>query len=201
LTRPFNIIAVSLLTFCIGLFPATGPRAAEFRVFQYAQDYDDGPGAYIVMVGETVTGDTDRFLDALPRAIALHGSEEFPIDLWLEGPGGDLDEALKLGQLVYDLGFATLVDEGAECASACALIWLGGARLYAHERARIGFHQAWEGDGVASVAGNAEVGFYLSQVGLERATVQYVVSADPDSMTWLNRSIADTIDLPVTFLD
>jgi dTDP-4-dehydrorhamnose 3,5-epimerase len=72
LTRPF-IIAVSLLTFCIGLFPATGPHAAEIRAFQYAQDYDDGPGAYIVMVGETVTGDTDRFLDALPRAIALHG--------------------------------------------------------------------------------------------------------------------------------
>jgi hypothetical protein len=175
--------------------------AAEFRVFQYGDDYDDGPGAYIVMTGETEPGDYGRFLDVLPKAIALHGSEEFPIDLWLEGPGGDLDEGLRLGQLVYDLKLATLVDKGAECASACALIWLGGAQLYAHEEARIGFHQAYEGDGIASISGNADVGFYLSQVGLERATVQYVVSADPDSMTWLNRTIADAIDLPVTFLD
>ncbi len=180
---------------------STGATAADFSVHKYEEDYDDGPGAYIVMTGETQYGDYQRFLEVLPEAISIHGSREYKIDVWLEGPGGYLDEALKLGQLVYDLGFATFVDDGDECASACALIWLGGGSLYAVEGAQIGFHQAYLGEGEASISANAKVGHYLSQVALEANVVSYVVGASPDEMTWLTPEVATAIDLPVDYLN
>lgn len=178
-----------------------GPlAAAEVRVGQYDDDYDDGPGAYMVIAGETLEGDYGRFLDALPEAIALHGSRTFPIDVWLEGPGGDLDESLKLGQLIFDLGFATLVDARTECVSACALLWLSGARMYMVDGAEIGFHQSYEGEGEASIIGNARVGFHLSRVGLEANVVDFVMSASPDEVRWLEPSLAETIGIPFTML-
>lgn len=174
--------------------------AADVSVGQYDTPYADGPGAWIWVSGETSVGDYQRFLTALPEAIALHGSTEHPIDVWFDGPGGDLDEAIKLGQLIYDLGFATLVDGGDECASACALLWLSGTTLYMVEGAKIGFHQAYEAAGAASIVGNARVGHYLAQVGLEASVVDYVMSSEPDGITWLEPRIAEAIDLPIFML-
>lgn len=185
----------------LGLALAAGPvAAADVSVSQYDEDYADGPGAYIVISGETLPGDYERFIAALPEAIAIHGSRAFPIDIWLEGPGGDLDVALKLGELIYDLGFATLVDQGTECVSACALLWLSGARLYMVEGAQIGFHQSYEGDGEASIVGNARVGFHLSRVGLEANVVDFVMSASPEDVRWLDPSLAETVGIPFSML-
>lgn len=174
--------------------------AAEFSAEAYEDKVDGKQLAYIEVSGETEIGDYNRFLDVLPRAIALHQSEETPVDVWLSGPGGDLDEALELGKLILDLGFVTNVDEDVECASACALVWLGGASLYMHKDAKIGFHQAYVDDGESSIAGNAVVGHYLSEVGLEANIVEFVVSAEPESMIWLTPEVAKSLNLPVEIL-
>ena len=94
----------------------------------------------------------------------------------------------------------TNVDEDVECASACALVWLGGASLYMHKDAKIGFHQAYVDDGESSIAGNAVVGHYLSEVGLEANIVEFVVSAEPESMIWLTPEVAKSLNLPVEIL-
>lgn len=185
-----------------GLFLSIqGANAATFTVDTYSKPYEDGPGAFIVMEGDTAAGDYNRFLKVLPKAIARHGSEKFAIDVWLEGPGGNLDEAMKLGRLIYDLGFATLVAEDEECASACALIWIAGARLYMHPDARIGFHQAYTGDGDPTITGNGAVGYFLAEVGVKRGVVSYVLSAPPEDMTWLTPTIAEAIGLPLNILE
>lgn len=186
--------------FGLAMLPAL-VTAAEFNVEQYDEKYEDGPGAYIEMSGEVEPGDYYKLLEVLPKAIALHGSEEYGIDLWLSGPGGDLDEALKIGKFIFDLNIATMVDKRDECASACALIWLGGSSLLMHPEARIGFHQAYVGDGEASIAGNAMVGHYLSEVGLDASVAYYVVAARPEEMAWLTPRLAASIDLPVVFLE
>ncbi len=180
---------------------ALSAQAAEITAHRYQADYEDGPGAYIFITGETERGDYQRFLNAMPEAIALHGSRQFPIDVWLEGPGGDLDEALRLGRLIYDLGFFTLVDANEECASACALIWLGGARLFMKSEARVGFHQAYDSVGTASVTGNALVGHYMSEVGLSASVVRYVMTAEPGELEWLRPDQLESIGLPVTVLE
>lgn len=195
----FPRLARSVLLAGLFVVPNLG-SAAEMSAYAYRTDYSDGPGAYIIISGDTERGDYRRFLKVLPEAIALHSSRENPIDVWLEGPGGDLDEALKLGQLIYDLGFITLVDKGTECASACALIWLGGASLYMHPEAHVGFHQAYEADNTASIEGNALVGHYLSEVGLSASVVRYVMTAPPDDLVWLRPDVLQSIGLPVNLL-
>ena len=61
--------------------------------------------------------------------------------LLLESPGGTLDDGIELGKSVRLKGLRTLTRE--TCASACALIFLGGTeRWLIGPRARIGFHQA-----------------------------------------------------------
>jgi hypothetical protein len=44
-----------------------------------------------------------------------------------ESNGGNLLAGIRIGALIRTRGFATLVRAGSQCASACALAWLGGA--------------------------------------------------------------------------
>jgi len=61
--------------------------------------------------------------------------------LMLESPGGLLFEGFSLGRELRTHGFRTITRY--ECASACAIIFLGGVeRVLAGSRARIGLHQA-----------------------------------------------------------
>jgi len=60
--------------------------------------------------------------------------------LLLESPGGELYEGLELATKVRKAGFRTIVRSA--CASACAMIFLGGAeRMLMGPGARIGLHQ------------------------------------------------------------
>ena len=46
--------------------------------------------------------------------------------VYLDSPGGNLREGLKLGAYFYDLKIETVVEAKAPCTSACALAFLGG---------------------------------------------------------------------------
>ena len=78
------------------------------------------------------------FETATARAEALGCANPW---LLLESPGGSLDDGIELGKAVRLKRLRTLTRE--TCASACALIFLGGTeRLLVGPKARIGFHQA-----------------------------------------------------------
>lgn len=77
--------------------------------------------------GEIAPGDADALL-ALVREAYPEGAEipaALP-EVWLDSPGGDPFEGFALGWLIRDLGMATVVPEGAICASACTIVVLGG---------------------------------------------------------------------------
>lgn len=163
-----------------------------------AATYEDAPtSAYIDVSGEIEPGDYYQFMAAVREAIRLHTHPEHKIDVWFEGPGGVVADALEIGRQAWLLGFATMVGPDAECASACALAWLGGESLWAHPTARIGFHQVWSGDREADVTANAEVGFYLAEVGVSARAVRYITDTPPDSMRWLDADDAAAMGLPV----
>jgi hypothetical protein len=81
------------------------------------------------------------------------------------------------------------VADNALCASACALVWLGGKERFMGKNARIGFHAAREDDSLeVSSTGNAIVGAYLYQVGItDFRTITFITRARPDAMTWLTQ--------------
>jgi hypothetical protein len=59
----------------------------------------------------------------------------------LHSPGGSVTDALKIGRLIREKGFATQVDAGRYCASSCPLVFAGGVERRAGDKARIGVHQ------------------------------------------------------------
>jgi hypothetical protein len=99
----------------------------------------------IIISGEIVTGDADRFEDALGKA-----GPDVAIVKLRASPGGDLREAIRIGQLIRRLKMFTDVaaqadpspvidltpegayvygtDADATCASACFFIWIAGAQ-------------------------------------------------------------------------
>src|SRR5215831_16624851 len=106
----------------------------------------------------------------------------------LESDGGSLLAGIRIGEFIRLRGFVTVVPNGARCASACAIAWLGGAQRFMGEQSLIGFHAAYrkETTGASeSGMGNAVLGAYLNSIGLSEAAVAYVTMAAPNSMTWL----------------
>ena len=80
-----------------------------------------------------------KFDDVVKKAVAIGCSR--PLTMLLESPGGSLFDGILLGREVRSQGLRTVARY--DCASACAIIFLGGAeRMLVGSRARIGFHQA-----------------------------------------------------------
>jgi hypothetical protein len=85
-----------------------------------------------------------------------------------------------------------VVADNIRCASACALIWMGGTERYMGLRARLGFHSTrmtWNRNDAryneVHEYGNSLVTRYLRQLGVVELESIRLISAPPNSMTWV----------------
>jgi hypothetical protein len=113
--------------------------AAALDISKHAKDSAE---VNVVLLKGTVTdGDAyelKTYLKTLPKKATTV--------VYLDSPGGNLREGLKLGNLFYEFKIETVVDDKASCTSACALAFLGGRDI--NEKAkrtkvstgRLGFH-------------------------------------------------------------
>jgi hypothetical protein len=150
---------------------------------------------FVRVLGALELADGDKF-----AAIASQYDKALVV---LASDGGNLVAGLRIGQLIRLHGFSTLVPDGARCASACAIAWLGGVIRFMQPTARIGFHAAYRiEDGVATEtgAGNALVGAYLSRLGLSDSAIFYVERAPPTQITWLTKQDAEKVGIEVAVL-
>ncbi len=90
------------------------------------ESIDDQPDA------EIAYGDHDRLLKLLKANPDID-------TLRLNSQGGKIYAAYRMADVVIDYGLTTQVD--GVCASACAYVFLGGARREMTRGSRIGFHQ------------------------------------------------------------
>ena len=150
-----------------------------------AKTYDGGLKV-VSISGPLERGDSQKFWDAIKddsKGLAIFHS-----------PGGLLEEGLAIGEQIRHKGFASAVAENTLCASACALAWLGGRPRLMKDTAKIGFHAAYVVNGPykrESGVGNAIVGAYLTDMGLNLNAVRYVTTPGPDEIQWL--SVRDAI--------
>lgn len=169
---------------------ASSAWAAEIEV-AHVESY-----TFVTISGELVLEDGEKFARAvrsLPGAIIV-----------LNSPGGNLFAGLRIGALAHQRGFATLVPEGATCASACAIAWVGGRKRFLAKHSLLGFHAAYKvknGDAVESGAGNAILGAYLNQLGLSFAAIYAITHAGPENMTWLDANEAKAIGIDAVEID
>jgi len=110
------LVAVVLATFFMGVqFKAV---AATFVT--------DDLGVSITMSGEIKSGDADRFASIFVAVKPIYANYfPFPNSLYLDSPGGDVAEAIRIAELVkvLALSVATMPDGKGVCASSCFLIY------------------------------------------------------------------------------
>ena len=163
-----GIATIAVAAMLAGL-PAS---AAEIRVVKA----DSGP--FVLVEGDFDSGDGDRFVQltaSLPRTTTVV----------FDSPGGNLLAGLTIGQTIRARGYATLVADGALCASACAIAWLGGVKRFLASGGRLGFHAASGSSGV-SAPGNAIVGAYMARLGLSQDAVYALTEASPNEIAWFD---------------
>jgi hypothetical protein len=165
-------------------------RAAEFSK---SNSSDGGPDV-IFVIGDLTLGDDRQFAN-----FALSSTDAVVV---FQSPGGNLRAGIEIGRAIHLKGFATLVPDTVQCASACALAWLGGRIRYMSNTAQVGFHAVEsEGQATVSSSGNALVGAYLNQLGLPASAIIYITDASPQGMQWLNFTDAQRFGIDVRPFD
>jgi hypothetical protein len=161
----------------LSLVAATAAAAATIEV----QHPDSGP-PLVLVTGEFEFSDVSAFNAAvapLSKAVVSFASD-----------GGALLAGIRIGTSIREKRFATLAADGAICASACAVAWLGGEKRFVGRGANVGFHAAYvlkAGGAVAeSGPGNAVLGAYLDRLGLSEEAIRYVTDAEPSTIHWMS---------------
>jgi hypothetical protein len=178
-------IRVLIAALAFMLASASRTLAAEINVIE-------APGMVptILVRGEIRKGDGNEF----ETKVGKHNRGL----VVLSSPGGNVTEALQIGAIINTQGLATMVAD--ECASACALIWLSGVRRYFNKGAKIGFHAAYvhrNGKATETGMGNAEIGSYLTHLGLSIEVIRFVTAAPPNTIRWLSLGDAKRLGIAV----
>jgi hypothetical protein len=158
---------------------------------QSAEVYCNNPQCQLVarLVGPIEKGDYQKVAAFIPA--------HQPAVVYLDSPGGDVDEALKIGRLFRaqlietDIWFRN--DNRAICASACALIWFGGIE----RNSVVGLHRPRFTDPMfASLppAKAAEVyrqvleriNIYLREMEVPASIIEQMTNTSSSAVTWID---------------
>jgi hypothetical protein len=131
-----------------------------------------------------------------PVAFAGEIAQFKPAFITFRSVGGNVTSAMKIGRMIRALGISTLQIRSAECASACALAFVGGVRRSA-EAGSIGVHQASFSDDAALDSKTAvtavqamtgEIIGYLTEMGVSPQLLQLSLSVESSDMRYLTSS-------------
>jgi hypothetical protein len=169
--------ALAVLVFLWLVSPA---QAASMHVI------DENGKQGIVVEGLIATGDNDEFSRLLEGVRDKSSSLVF-----VSGAGGNGLTGVLIGDIVRRSGMSTVVLEGNDCASACAMIWVAGGRRMAGKNACIGFHGMFDpASGQAIADGNGIAGAHLGLVGLSLDAVFLLTPRQLD-VHWLTDETAE----------
>jgi ATP-dependent protease ClpP protease subunit len=147
-------------------------------------------GCAIALQGSINRGSTLAFDEAIARAGRGGCADPW---LLLESPGGLLSQGIELGKAVRIAKLRTIARY--DCASACALIFLGGIeRVLVGSRARIGLHQASSGP-----RGERQCASTL-QTGAARDLRRYLSWVIPSTADEVVATLMDTSCATMTFV-
>ncbi|MFZ3581886.1 hypothetical protein ACOI1H_06900 [Loktanella sp. DJP18] len=156
---------------------------------------DAGAPSIIDINGPIERGDAERFYDLSQRA-----EKAF---VFLQSPGGLVEEGLSIASEIGLRGFTTIVAPDTECYSVCAIIWVSGGNRIMDSTSTIGVHAAYrneameDGTSLSSESGvaNADIGSFLTYVGLSREAIRYFTTAGPNHFLPVTPGIAQRLDI------
>lgn len=195
-----------LLCLLAMLLLCTAPARAQDRaILREACMGNAVESCYISLSGPIDTGLTDRFR-------ARYGDGIEAVAIYLDSPGGDLGEALKLGRHLRDTGLETRlgravpegmefeqVPEGGQCDSACAYVFMGGEKRSLSEGQQLGLHRFWvpggqiDGESAQIIAGQLVT--YMVEMGIDPRVFRAASEMGRDQMLMIGPSEAASFDL------
>jgi hypothetical protein len=166
----------------------------------------------VLLKGSIVDGDAyevRRYLAKLPKKARAV--------VYLDSPGGNLREGLKLGKHFYEAKIETVVEGKALCTSACALAFLGGrdangnAARTKFTTGRVGYH-AFSRDFNENISYTAKdlktvlhrtqfevfnIAEYLRSIETNMDVLRVMLSAPPQGMNFISDDTAIEIGIRV----
>jgi hypothetical protein len=143
----------------------------------------------------TITGEFD-FSDVVKFLRKTEGIQDAVVVL--KGPGGNAVAGMQIGKAIRQKGFLTVVPSSTNCASACALAWLGGLPRFMAQDSRIGFHTAYfrkDGRSRKSAAANSLIAAYLKGLRMRRQAIAHITGAPPERLYWLTIGAAHNLGI------
>jgi len=136
--------------------------------------------SWIIVKGLIEQGDTINFLTAL-------GNDKQAVTVWLDSPGGNVNEGLAIARMIKALNLNTYVHDGSSCDSICSIMFLSGKRKMATATSRIGVHSAHNAKTKKpDVVANTMIGWYLGSIDYPEELVELWVTTKPDQLVNLN---------------
>lgn len=158
------------------------PEAPPFEIvtppeiLTQGASFDLAAGGVLAIEGAIDPGAAERF------AAEIEARGEYVQTVRLNSPGGSVEDALSISQLIRDRGYATRVEDGNLCASSCPLILAGGTERQTGPEAVIGVHQVY---GVGSTPPSPAEAMYSAQSTTARVT-RHLVDMGVSSELWLH---------------
>lgn len=141
-----------------------------------------GSGGALMVTGTIMPGSATIFAEQV-EAFA-----EYIKSVDLSSPGGSVVDALEMGRLIREKGFATSVAAGALCASSCPLVYAGGAERIASPVSAIAVHQIYAAapSDSSMAARLAAAGSAMSDAQTMTAEIsRYLIDMGVDPEVWL----------------
>jgi len=142
-------------------------------------------GRAALLEGAIVAGDAERI------AKQFANLDPAPDKVFLNSPGGSVQDALELGRYLRGEGLATALREGDICYSACPYLLAGGTSRTVPDSGSVGVHQHYFGQSTilpAFVAvediqrGQGEVMRYLDEMGIDPLVMQHALVTPRDEI-------------------
>lgn len=180
----------SLLSACFGFAVLAGTANANIQI----ETVPLSGGVVVVLVkGDFEPNDTPTAM--IQAAVANNGKV-----VSFNSNGGSVTAAMAFGRAIRQLGLWTMQLRQAQCASACALAFMGGVQRFA-DPGSIGVHQASFSNGAAmdgptavaqTQAATAMIVSYFVEMGIDPRLLQLSLSTPNSDMRYLtSQEMAD----------
>jgi|FEC22Drversion2_1045045.scaffolds.fasta_scaffold00759_7 hypothetical protein len=134
----------------------------------------------LMATGSIVAGTAEAFA----AEIGKRGS--YVKTVVLASPGGSVADALAMGRLIREKGYATEVEAGTYCASSCPLVLAAGTERRVGASAAVGVHQvfSWADDPAARRATMADGMAQAQRISAE--CQRYLATMGVDPQVWVH---------------
>ncbi|KPQ02779.1 MAG: putative periplasmic protein [Rhodobacteraceae bacterium HLUCCA12] len=176
--------------FCTSILLAALPLAAAAPAVAEGASIEQWRGHSVIRIsGEIHSGLSDQLAGIIDQAdIWADGTRV----LLLDSPGGSVDEAFRVSDVIQRSATRTVVPNGASCASACAsIVFVAGQYRTVEPFGRLGQHSCSRSE-LPDQQCNDEIAAHAVQNGVSHGSIAaFVTYALPSEMIWFSREDVD----------